>query len=163
MESTSYVLARYGRAVYASGVATLGENIRAARIAAGITTQLELARRLDIQQPQLADWENDRYETLDLKTLLKIAAAIPCSFDALVKGFNQRYDSTRSTVAGVEPVLVPAIDGPFSDVLQDLWPDLKDEQRRTLMQTAALLLNKQVELPATRRKRSPKRAARRDR
>jgi transcriptional regulator with XRE-family HTH domain len=97
--ATTYVLARYPAGAYHQGpVPTIGENIKQARLAAGIKTQGELAKILGVPQPQLSDWENDRYGAPDTKTLLMIAGAIPCEFDVLVVGIDDRYDSTRSRV-----------------------------------------------------------------
>lgn len=66
--STTYVLARYSTAVYPLPVPSIGDNIKKAREAAGIKTQGALARKLGVPQPQLSDWENDRYGAPDTKT-----------------------------------------------------------------------------------------------
>lgn len=95
MDATTYVLARYSTDVYAEPLPgrSIGKNIKAAREAAGIKTQGELARKLGVPQPQLSDWENDRYGTPDVKTLLRIAAAVPCALDALLQGVDAEYDA----------------------------------------------------------------------
>jgi transcriptional regulator with XRE-family HTH domain len=49
-------------------VPSIGDNIKKAREAAGIKTQGALARKLGVPQPQLSDWENDRYGAPDTKT-----------------------------------------------------------------------------------------------
>lgn len=77
---------------------TIGANIKNARKAAGIKTQGALAKTLGVPQPQLSDWENDRYDVLDLKTLMKVATAIPCTFDALVEGVDPQYDASRDLI-----------------------------------------------------------------
>lgn len=76
-------------------VASIGSNIKKAREAAGMKTQAELAKKLGVPQPQMSDWENDRYAVVEVTTLIKIAAAIPCALDALVEGLNPQYDSGR--------------------------------------------------------------------
>lgn len=93
----TYVVARYSSVPYAPAVEqpSLGRNIRNARIAGGISSQSELARKLRVPQSQMSDWENDRYGALDMKTLLRIAAAIPCAIDDLVVGMDELYDISR--------------------------------------------------------------------
>lgn len=49
-------------------VVSLGQNIKRLRIAAGLSTQRALADRLHVPQPQVSDWENDRYGTLGTQT-----------------------------------------------------------------------------------------------
>lgn len=71
----------------------IGRNIVTAREAAGIRTQSELARRAGVPQPQMNDWEKGRF-TPDVMNLLKIAAAIPCSVEALVAGADPGYDNS---------------------------------------------------------------------
>ncbi len=100
-ESATYVIARYPPVGYPALVAQddrggIGGNIKRARVDAGITTQAEFAKRLGVPQPQLSDWENDRYGTPDVTTLLKIAATIACSLDVLVKGIDRAYDESIS-------------------------------------------------------------------
>jgi len=106
--SAPYVIARYSALDYPALVSEdkdatgggIGGNIKRARLAAGITTQTELAKRLGVPQPQLSDWENGRYGTPDVTTLLKIAATIPCTLDALVKGVDASYDRGADTRGG---------------------------------------------------------------
>ncbi len=113
-----------------SHVPSIGENIKAARDAAGITTQGELAKRLGVPQPQLSDWENDRYGAPDMKTLLKIAATIPCALDDLVRGLDERYDAMRRepTTPGSfsKGTLVPApLSGALGAEMTALWTRLE--------------------------------------
>lgn len=93
MESTSYVLARCQGAAYAGAVAsTIGANIIRLREAAGLKTQAALAKALDVPQPQVSDWENDRYPLLDTKNLIKLATLFNCSIDELLAGVDAQYD-----------------------------------------------------------------------
>jgi transcriptional regulator with XRE-family HTH domain len=62
---------------------TIGERIRAARLAAGLS-QLDLAAKCGIGQPTLSSLENDRYRTATLGTLRRLAEAIGCELADLV-------------------------------------------------------------------------------
>ncbi len=77
-----------------SGV-SLGQNIKRLRIAAGISTQRALAQRLRVPQPQVSDWENDRYRTLETPTLMKLAKVLRCTIDQLLNGVDPDYDQVR--------------------------------------------------------------------
>ena len=74
---------------------SLGQNIKRLRIAAGLSTQRALADRLRVPQPQVSDWENDRYGTLGTQTLMKLAKVLRCSIDALLDGVDPDYDQVR--------------------------------------------------------------------
>lgn len=102
----TYVIARcaaddYAEAVEGGPTRSVGANIRGARLRAGIKTQAELAKRLGVPQPQLSDWENDRYGTPDVKTMLRIASAIGCSLDDLLEGLSADYDAQLQNRAPV--------------------------------------------------------------
>jgi transcriptional regulator with XRE-family HTH domain len=97
VDSMDYVIARnapprYPQAVSDDSESGIGDNIKRAREAAGVKTQRALAEKMNVPQPQLSDWENSRYGTPDVTTLLRIAAAIPCKLDDLVRGVNPSYD-----------------------------------------------------------------------
>lgn len=116
-----------------AAMASIGENIKAARTAAGIKTQGGLARKMGVPQPQMSDWENNRYVP-DLSTLLRIAAAIPCDLDALVQGIDTRYDESRAARdllgqgGGVQTGSLPPgePDGPASDRARRLESRLQE-------------------------------------
>jgi transcriptional regulator with XRE-family HTH domain len=91
----------YAEAVEGGPTRSVGANIRGARLRAGIKTQAELAKRLGVPQPQLSDWENDRYGTPDVKTMLRIASAIGCSLDDLLEGLSADYDAQLQNRAPV--------------------------------------------------------------
>lgn len=74
---------------------SLGKNIKRLRIAAGLSTQRALADRLHVPQPQVSDWENDRYSTLGTQTLMKLAKVLRCSIDKLLDGVDPDYDQVR--------------------------------------------------------------------
>ena len=87
---------------------SLGQNIRRLRWEAGIQTQKALAELLGVPQPQVSDWENDRYSVLETLTLVKIAKGLRCSVDQLLVGVDPDYDRVRETggVVSVEPARV---------------------------------------------------------
>src|SRR6059058_1554641 len=92
----SYVLARESLAPYPFlRVSTIGENIRHVRERAGYGRgkQGEFAKQAGVSQTRLSDWENDRFGTPDLKSLLKIAKAGGVSIDTLLAGLDPDYDA----------------------------------------------------------------------
>ncbi len=84
---------------------SLGQNIRRLRRDAGLDTQKALADLLGVPQPQVSDWENDRYSVLETLTLVKIAKGLRCSVDELLVGVDPDYDRVREAcgVAGAAP------------------------------------------------------------
>ena len=99
-------------------IVSLGQNIKRLRWEAGLQTQKALADLLGVPQPQVSDWENDRYAVLETLTLVKIAKGLRCSVDQLLAGIDADYDRVRETAvaAGLEPANV---DSPI-DVLADV-------------------------------------------
>lgn len=81
---------------------SLGQNIKRLRIAAGISTQRALSDRLHVPQPQVSDWENDRYGTLGTQTLMKLAKALRCSIDELLDGVDPDYDQVREAREAID-------------------------------------------------------------
>ena len=81
---------------------SLGQNIKRLRVAAGISTQRALAERLHVPQPQVSDWENDRYGTLETPTLMKLAKVLHCTIDQLLNGVDPDYDQVREARAAVD-------------------------------------------------------------
>lgn len=71
---------------------SLGQNIKTLRWEAGLRTQKALADLLGVPQPQVSDWENDRYAVLETLTLVKIAKGLQCSVDRLLAGVDPDYD-----------------------------------------------------------------------
>jgi len=163
-DTASYVLARYATGVYAEPVASIGENIKVARIAAGVKTQGELAKRLSVPQPQLSDWENDRYGAPDTKTLLKIASAIPCALDDLVRGIDDHYDATRAAMSGVSTATQVLDAHPMSSAslweeLTSLWNRLSPAEHRAVLAVVRSMAG--VKEPNADEAPSPKQKARR--
>ena len=78
---------------------SLGQNIKRLRWEAGLQTQKALADLLGVPQPQVSDWENDRYAVLETLTLVKIAKGLRCSVDQLLAGVDPDYDRVRETAA----------------------------------------------------------------
>ena len=60
----------------------MGEKLKAARLAAGLT-QVQLAEKAGCIQRDISDWENGKREPV-ASTLKKLAQAIGCSMDDLV-------------------------------------------------------------------------------
>ena len=60
----------------------MGEKLRAARRAAGLT-QGQLAEKVGCQQRDISRWENGQREPM-ASTLKKLALALECSMDELV-------------------------------------------------------------------------------
>ena len=60
----------------------MGEKLKAARLAAGLT-QAQLAEKVGCQQRDISRWENGLREPV-ASTLKKLAEAIGCSMDVLV-------------------------------------------------------------------------------
>ena len=87
---------------------SLGQNIKRLRLAAGISTQRALADRLHVPQPQVSDWENDRYGTLETQTLMKLAKVLRCTIDQLLNGVDPDYDQVREAreAVDVEPARI---------------------------------------------------------
>lgn len=71
---------------------SLGQNIKRLRRESGLHTQKALADLLGVPQPQVSDWENDRYTVLETLTLVKIAKGLRCSVDELLVGIDPAYD-----------------------------------------------------------------------
>ncbi len=76
---------------------SLGQNIKRLRLAAGISTQRALADRLQVPQPQVSDWENDRYGALETQTLMKLAKVLGYTIDQLLDGVDPDYDRVRES------------------------------------------------------------------
>ena len=81
---------------------SLGQNIKRLRMAAGISTQRGLADRLHVPQPQVSDWENDRYGTLETQTLMKLAKVLRCTIDQLLDGLDPDYDRVREARVAID-------------------------------------------------------------
>ena len=79
---------------------SLGQNIKRLRWEAGLQTQKALADLLGVPQPQVSDWENDRYAVLETLTLVKIAKGLRCSVDHLLAGVDPDYDRVREARSG---------------------------------------------------------------
>ena len=80
-------------------VVSLGQNIKRLRWEAGLQTQKALADLLGVPQPQVSDWENDRYAVLETLTLVKIAKGLRCSVDQLLAGIDPDYDRVREATS----------------------------------------------------------------
>ena len=95
MISLDYVITRLRFGCGILNPVSLGQNVKRLRVAAGIPTQRALADRLHVPQPQVSDWENDRYAILETLTLIKLAKVLRCSIDDLLEGVDPDYDVVR--------------------------------------------------------------------
>ncbi len=93
-----HVSDRYGTLKFVS----LGQNIKRLRMAAGLSTQKALADQLHVPQPQVSDWENDRYGALETQTLIKLAKVLRCSIDQLLDGVDPDYDQVREAREAID-------------------------------------------------------------
>lgn len=71
----------------------IGENIRLIRMAKG-TSQIKLARSLDISQTHMSNIENGN-TGLSLTTAIKISRYLGCSIDELVYGKKETKESSK--------------------------------------------------------------------
>lgn len=97
-------------------VVSLGQNIKRLRWEAGLQTQKALADLLGVPQPQVSDWENDRYAVLETLTLVKIAKGLRCSVDELLAGIDVDYDRVREAAAAADRELGSA-DSPLETLV----------------------------------------------
>lgn len=72
--------------------ATLGGNIKKLRQAAGYEDQGPFVEALGASQSQVSGWENDRYGTMQTKTLLRIAKLLKLPLNDFVVGIDPEYD-----------------------------------------------------------------------
>ena len=99
---------------------SLGENIKRLRGVTGLRTQREFAELLGVPQPQVSDWENDRYGVLGVSSLVRLAKMFRCSVDLLLAGVDADYDRLLEGGAGA----VPATARPIAVVAEgDAAPD----------------------------------------
>ena len=99
-------------------VVSLGQNIKRLRWEAGLQTQKALADLLGVPQPQVSDWENDRYAVLETLTLVKIAKGLRCSVDQLLAGVDADYDRVREAAVAADHQL--ANDDSLVEALADV-------------------------------------------
>ena len=95
---------------------SLGRNIKRLRAVTGVRTQKALAERLGVPQPQVSDWENDRYTTLEISSLVRIAKVFRCSVDVLLAGIDAEYDRLGAVPATILSDIAVVAEG---DVLPD--------------------------------------------
>lgn len=79
----------------------IGENIRIIRMTKG-TSQIKLARSLDISQTHMSNIENGN-TGLSLATAIKISRYLGCSIDELVYGKKEAKESSKENdiLAGI--------------------------------------------------------------
>ncbi len=82
---------------YAQAVATVGQNLRRMREAAG-RDQKVIAAEMGVPQSQLSNWENDRYQTLDTRTLLRLAKAYNATVEDLLAGVDDEYEQLKAVM-----------------------------------------------------------------
>ena len=113
---------------------SLGQNIKRLRWEAGLHTQKALADLLGVPQPQVSDWENDRYAVLETLTLVKIAKGLRCSVDRLLAGVDPDYDRVRGAGIGAETLRVGSAVDLSAEIPViaegDAFPDRGEERAR---------------------------------
>jgi transcriptional regulator with XRE-family HTH domain len=75
-------------------VPTLGENIKALRMARGLG-QGELAARMGVANSAVNRWEKGKHTDLPLDSLLALAKTLAVSVEALLLGIDAEYDAMR--------------------------------------------------------------------
>lgn len=94
-DSTTYALERMESATYAVvQMPSLGANIKRLRKQRGIG-KADLARSIGVVYQRVQDWENDRYERVELTTLFRLARGLRVSIDDLVEGLDDEYESVK--------------------------------------------------------------------
>jgi transcriptional regulator with XRE-family HTH domain len=76
-------------------VRTLGQNIRELREGRGFKTQRAFALALKVEQSRLADWETNRYKSIEFANLVLMAKVLRTSIDVLIEGVDPEYDLIR--------------------------------------------------------------------
>jgi transcriptional regulator with XRE-family HTH domain len=76
---------------------TIGENIARIRLRRGLKTQKALAEALGVPLPRVNDLERNRYALPDTDTLVRVAKALRCSIDDLLRGVDPEYDKAAGT------------------------------------------------------------------
>lgn len=111
-------------------MAALSENLRAARMAAGIS-QEEVARRLDVKQATVSAWEVGRNEP-DVEALSKMASI---------------FDTTIDALAG-RPPKIDGISGDLAALISQ-FEELTPEDKRAVLTVVAALRGKSRQFSGT--------------
>ena len=112
---------------------SLGTNIRRLRSEAGLRTRKDLAERLGVPQSQVADWEQDRYRVVSVRSLIKLAMVFHCSVDELLAGVDPDYDrvlegvAAGASAAGNWPAI--AVVGEGDALPDDIAPGEHEQER----------------------------------
>ncbi len=93
---------------YPDVMATVGENLRRLREASG-HDQKAIAAEMGVPQSQLSNWENDRYQTLDMRTLLRLAKAYDATVDDLLTGVDEEYEELKASIVYIDNFAGPAL------------------------------------------------------
>jgi transcriptional regulator with XRE-family HTH domain len=88
-------------------VPTLGENIKALRMARGLG-QGELAARMGVANSAVNRWEKGKHTDLPLDSLLALAKTLAVSVEALLLGIDAEYDAMRRASPGFERLVTAA-------------------------------------------------------
>lgn len=139
------------------GVATLGENLKQMR---GTRDQGEIAEKMSVPQGRLSNWENDRYQTVTVKTLLWLAWGYGCSVEDLVIGLDDRYDALRRHVPAPPPQPAPVI---ASLEANEILSEMEEPERLFAIDVLKRLHGRPVEASTQRRRRAGGQTARRSR
>ena len=108
---------------------TTGERIRAARIAAGMT-QAELADKVGVKFAAIHKYETGKIENFKRTTIAKLAVALDVR-PAYLLGFTDDPSADVEIAETVEEI-----------ALLRLFRGMNDEQRKTLLSSAKLFVQK---------------------
>lgn len=100
-------------------VATFGENLKRlmkARKVKGTT----LASQIGVKQSVLSGWRNDRKGLPETPTLLKLANALGCSFDELLRGVDVEYERRQQRTWREFEDKLAAVDAYFTTTVDRL-------------------------------------------
>src|SRR5881392_2985251 len=79
----------------------VGRNLRAIRKARK-ENQEAVASRIGVPQERISEWETGRYESFDMKTLIRLAQGYGSTVEQLLVGVDESYDSHRDLLRHVD-------------------------------------------------------------
>jgi len=108
-------LEKYLAVGYLLPVPTFGENLRQLRLAAKLKGY-ELAEKLEVTPPVVSAWENDRGGLPELPTLFRMANALNCFVEDLIRGVDAQYAARVAAEQKKRSELASDVEGGRLDV-----------------------------------------------
>lgn len=142
---------------YTHAVPTIGGNLRQIRRALELT-QAGLSSLAGVQQSNISGWEKNQKEPT-VTSLLRVARALGCTIDDLVKGVDETYDANVAAMRAGDPVRVPIVAerpgprSPGAHLVLDVFEESDESDREVLLATARALRS-------AARRRAPKASTR---